>query len=236
MLSYSGSGTCYWRIKSPNNGRIRVQITSLRYACALSCEQFVEFKYGLSLAATGARMCCSPTVTQFLSDGHYVIIISTASQASQFVIQYRNEGGTTAPQRSPPRPATTVFVGRWSGWGGWSACTEKCGACGVRSRIRSCLSGRCSGSSRETQTCNLNACARGTTVSGGGARGSRRGKRQIDMAGNVVEEEEEKEEHEEESHLGHSATLLMTAIRQKRNANYWCCERYLAKGSVCVHV
>ncbi|CAJ0584255.1 unnamed protein product, partial [Mesorhabditis spiculigera] len=179
MLSYSGSGTCYWRIKSPNNGRIRVQIRSLRYACALSCEQFVEFKYGLSLAATGVRMCCSPTVTQFLSDGHYVIIISTASQASQFVIQYRN-GRNNGPSKISTTPS------------GYSICWKV-----VRLGRLVCVHRK---------------------------------------VWRMREEEEEEEEHEEETHLGHSATSFMTAIRQKRNANYWCCERYLARGSVCVHV
>ncbi|CAJ0947083.1 unnamed protein product, partial [Mesorhabditis belari] len=204
-LTYYGSGTCYWRIKSPNQGRIRLQISKIGYACAVSCEQFVEIKSGLSLAATGARMCCQPTMTQMLSDSSTVILISRATQSSQFVIQYRNEGGV-AQQRAPARQPVPVTFGRWSGWSGWSRCTEQCGACGTRQRKRSCLSGRCSGSSLESQICNFNACRRGTTF-------YRRGKRSALL-----------EYFEDE------------VTRVKRNTEWWCCERYLARGSVCVHV
>ncbi|UMM39756.1 hypothetical protein L5515_016668 [Caenorhabditis briggsae] len=63
-----------------------------------------------------------------------------------------------------PTPTTTVYPGSasWSGWGEWSACSQPCGGCGTRTRVRACYGGNqvCVGSNLDRQSCNTQVCAK----------------------------------------------------------------------------
>ncbi|KAI1703337.1 astacin (Peptidase family m12A) domain-containing protein [Ditylenchus destructor] len=47
---------------------------------------------------------------------------------------------------------------QWSSWGAWSECSRPCGGCGIRSRIRVCLSEECEDKAQEFGACNFDAC------------------------------------------------------------------------------
>uniref|UniRef100_A0A8R1HPU0 Zinc metalloproteinase n=1 Tax=Caenorhabditis japonica TaxID=281687 RepID=A0A8R1HPU0_CAEJA len=63
------------------------------------------------------------------------------------------------------RPTPTTYApdtASWSDWGEWSVCSQPCGGCGTRTRVRACYGGnqKCPGSNLEKQGCNAQACAK----------------------------------------------------------------------------
>uniref|UniRef100_A0A1I7TJ47 Metalloendopeptidase n=1 Tax=Caenorhabditis tropicalis TaxID=1561998 RepID=A0A1I7TJ47_9PELO len=88
-ISYSGSSDCYWRIVAANGGNVRFEITYVMYRCSPVCEEFVEIKAEYSHEATGYRQCCRAILGERISKGNSVLIISKATQNSQFVLRYR---------------------------------------------------------------------------------------------------------------------------------------------------
>uniref|UniRef100_A0A1I7YRC0 TIL domain-containing protein n=1 Tax=Steinernema glaseri TaxID=37863 RepID=A0A1I7YRC0_9BILA len=69
-----------------------------------------------------------------------------------------------SPQRDTTQTTTAVpsttrsGYNIWSEWGPWSECSRPCGGCGIRSRLRQCLTAECESKSQEFSTCNLKAC------------------------------------------------------------------------------
>jgi len=130
------------------------------------------FRKGMSLSSqtkydqlhdkTGYRQCCVVVPGQKLSQGADILIISRARQQSQFVLRYRagnqhfvlkmvnviSEGLSSQQPRSLPAPASQTRPSSTNGavylhWSEWSGCSELCGACGTRTRSRTCAGGIC---------------------------------------------------------------------------------------------
>lgn len=59
-------------------------------------------------------------------------------------------GASTTSTTTTPRPT-------WGQWGSWSSCSATCGD-GTQRRERTCSSSGCTGSSSESQVCNLRQC------------------------------------------------------------------------------
>ncbi|PIC16298.1 hypothetical protein B9Z55_022952 [Caenorhabditis nigoni] len=176
---------CVWRIRNPG-GNVEVVFDKVNFQCSDPCQSYVEVKYLSQKTSTGARLCCSlPSVIR--SEGDDVIIIyrgtpNTAYGWKGFTLRYRALGGTpttsvatarptaattTRPywtRTTRPTPTTTVYPGTasWSGWGEWSACSQPCGGCGTRTRVRACYGGNqvCPGSNLDRQSCNTQVCAK----------------------------------------------------------------------------
>ncbi|ULT80459.1 hypothetical protein L3Y34_010787 [Caenorhabditis briggsae] len=176
---------CVWRIRNPG-GNVEVVFDKVNFQCSDPCQSYVEVKYLSQKTSTGARLCCSlPSVIR--SEGDDVIIIyrgtpNTAYGWKGFTLRYRALGGTpitsvatarptaattTRPywtRTTRPTPTTTVYPGSasWSNWGEWSACSQPCGGCGTRTRVRACYGGNqvCVGSNLDRQSCNTQVCAK----------------------------------------------------------------------------
>ncbi|EYC18170.1 hypothetical protein Y032_0028g1714 [Ancylostoma ceylanicum] len=158
-LSYSGASKCYWRIRTSPGQKIRFQLTYVYFKCAPTCEEFVEVKYEESLDRTGFRQCCRAEYDEIVSSGNSILILTHATENSQFVLRYRMEE-VFIPTTTPA--ANTRGI--WSKWSQWGSCTEKCGACGLRKRIRICSITPCYGTPMQTQVCNQQGCPAGTNV------------------------------------------------------------------------
>lgn len=175
---------CVWRIRNPG-GNVEVMFDQVNFQCADPCQSYVEVKYLSQKTSTGARLCCSlPSVIR--SEGDDVIIIlrgtpNTAVGWRGFTLKYRAIGGTpitpatvrptyattTRPywtRTTRPTPTTTVApdTASWSAWGEWSACSQPCGGCGTKTRVRACYGGNqvCPGSNLDRESCNAHACAK----------------------------------------------------------------------------
>lgn len=160
-ISYSGSSDCYWRIVSANGGNVRFELTYVMYRCSPVCEEFVEMKAEYSHEATGYRQCCKAVLGERISKGNSVLIISKATQNSQFVLRYREDG--TAPTQRPP-PVRVAAPRSYSLlWSGWTRCSENCGSCGTQYRERCTSTTNCLRSAKQTRVCNTQPCAQGTT-------------------------------------------------------------------------
>ncbi|CAD6188674.1 unnamed protein product [Caenorhabditis auriculariae] len=61
---------------------------------------------------------------------------------------------------SPAQNESTSSASEWGLWGEWSSCSQPCGGCGTRTRIRACYGGgrTCPGSNLVTETCNAQTC------------------------------------------------------------------------------
>ncbi|CAB3401189.1 unnamed protein product [Caenorhabditis bovis] len=80
-----------------------------------------------------------------------------------------NTSDTSLSQASTNRPIVTTTTvspyyktGSWGLWGEWSVCSQPCGGCGKRTRVRACYGGneQCHGSNLEDGACNTQACAK----------------------------------------------------------------------------
>ncbi|ETN85645.1 thrombospondin type 1 domain protein [Necator americanus] len=170
-LSYSGASSCYWRVRAPTGQRIRFELTYVYFKCAPTCEEFVEIKYGISHDRTGFRQCCRAEYGEVVSHGNSILILTHATRTSQFVLRYRAEGTFEAT----PLPVVGSSSGEWTVWSTWTTCSERCGACGVRTRRRKCIRETCHGTPLQTQVCNLEGCPPGTPVAGRRYAGYRTG-------------------------------------------------------------
>ncbi|CAI2356434.1 unnamed protein product [Caenorhabditis sp. 36 PRJEB53466] len=174
---------CVWRIRNPG-GSVEVVFDTLNFQCSDPCQSYVEVKWLSQKTATGARLCCSlPSVIR--SEGDDILIVyrgypNTAYGWKGFTLRYRAIGGspttvattrpttytTTRPywtRTSVPTPTTVApETASWSGWGEWSVCSQPCGGCGTRTRVRACYGGNqeCAGSNLEKEGCNAQTCAK----------------------------------------------------------------------------
>ncbi|EPB79381.1 hypothetical protein ANCCEY_01540 [Ancylostoma ceylanicum] len=69
--------------------KIRFQLTYVYFKCAPTCEEFVEVKYEESLDRTGFRQCCRAEYDEIVSSGNSILILTHATENSQFVLRYR---------------------------------------------------------------------------------------------------------------------------------------------------
>ncbi|KIH56989.1 hypothetical protein ANCDUO_12828 [Ancylostoma duodenale] len=76
------------RAYSPGQ-KIRFQLTYVYFKCAPTCEEFVEIKYDESLDRTGFRQCCRAEYDELVSHGNTILILTHATENSQFVLRYR---------------------------------------------------------------------------------------------------------------------------------------------------
>ncbi|KHN74560.1 Zinc metalloproteinase nas-33 [Toxocara canis] len=159
-LNHSVSGQCYWRISAYPGGRVRFQVTDVFFKCGPTCEEFIEIKYLADMQVTGFRLCCYPEGGTILSRGPYILVIIRAVAPSRFALRYISEGGTeiaVSPHQS--------FESVWGNWNAWSECSERCGACGVRLRRRTCAGRLCKQQfETQSQQCNMRACEPGATL------------------------------------------------------------------------
>lgn len=158
-LNYSVSTTCYWRISAYPGGRVRFEVTDVFFKCSPTCSEFLEIKYTADMQLTGFRLCCFPEGGAILSEGPFIIVIIRAVAPSRFALRYISEGGE---EPVPSEPVGNSL----GGWSAWSTCSERCGACGLRTRRRVCQGRACRQSRYDSQTqiCNMKACESGATL------------------------------------------------------------------------
>uniref|UniRef100_A0A914S5F6 Peptidase M12A domain-containing protein n=1 Tax=Parascaris equorum TaxID=6256 RepID=A0A914S5F6_PAREQ len=117
-------------------GRVRFEVTDVFFKCSPTCSEFLEIKYAADMQLTGFRLCCFPEGGAILSEGPFIIVIIRAVAPSRFALRYISDGGQ--------EPLTSEPVGNSLGvWSAWSTCSERCGACGLRTRRRVCQGRAC---------------------------------------------------------------------------------------------
>ncbi|RCN48417.1 hypothetical protein ANCCAN_05565 [Ancylostoma caninum] len=104
--SFCFSSVCIQlHFQSPGQ-KIRFQLTYVYFKCAPTCEEFVEIKYDESLDRTGFRQCCRAEYNEMVSYGDVILILTHATENSQFVLRYRME--EVLPRTTPPAPRGTT--------------------------------------------------------------------------------------------------------------------------------
>ncbi|XP_013405873.1 zinc metalloproteinase dpy-31 isoform X2 [Lingula anatina] len=82
-FSYKKGQTCNWLIKAPHDKLIAVRFTGTRFGfpCTtypyVTCDDYVEVRYGDDIGVTGARFCCQerPNVTIISSSNEVLVLL-----------------------------------------------------------------------------------------------------------------------------------------------------------------
>uniref|UniRef100_A0A0N4VKC9 Zinc metalloproteinase n=1 Tax=Enterobius vermicularis TaxID=51028 RepID=A0A0N4VKC9_ENTVE len=162
---YPHNSECIWLFKAPEGGRVYFEFTeTFELFCEDTCDKaYVELKVNEDFRKTGYRFCC-PKVPEkvFESKTNEIIVIFRANQYMARGFQAR-----IWTDKITPDEVTIISNSCSSGencicdeWGEWtSSCTQQCGGCGRRTRIRSCSSKDCR--AEEKRACNFKACPPG---------------------------------------------------------------------------
>ncbi|MFH4977917.1 hypothetical protein AB6A40_004626 [Gnathostoma spinigerum] len=68
-----------------------------------------------------------------------------------------NRDQSCPQERCPLTIPTKKYAGEWGSWSLWSFCSQTCGG-GFRERTRSCRRGRCDGTTKESEACEVQSC------------------------------------------------------------------------------
>uniref|UniRef100_A0A0N5AJB4 Zinc metalloproteinase n=1 Tax=Syphacia muris TaxID=451379 RepID=A0A0N5AJB4_9BILA len=165
---YDVGERCSWVITTQKDKRIEFEfVDEFSMLCTTTCVDYVELKIGSDLANTGYRFCCETADTPLISSGKRAVIIfnSVLSDDIGFKIRFRSTTKKpvtikpTIPETTTEMTTTTVAGNNiWSEWESWSECTRPCGACGIKTRTRTCSTAHCVGKNQQFSSCNFNAC------------------------------------------------------------------------------
>ncbi|KAK0426861.1 hypothetical protein QR680_009939 [Steinernema hermaphroditum] len=169
---YDENQMCSWIVKAPYGQRVEVEfVDDFSFLCTSTCIDYVELKIQRDQKNTGMRFCCFDKPSEKLISESRIMAIIFRSQASNDVgfrlrvrstfkpyISRNEPEKITTPSTTPVPSTTKAGYNIWSEWGPWSECSRPCGGCGIRSRLRQCLTKECESKSQEFSTCNLKAC------------------------------------------------------------------------------
>ncbi|KAI1713688.1 astacin (Peptidase family m12A) domain-containing protein [Ditylenchus destructor] len=178
---YSENQQCNWIIRTVDSygsldqkseKRIEVEfVGDFSFLCSSTCLDYVEIKLSRDQRSTGARFCCDHKPSTSVVSEYSQIAVIFRSQASRDIGVHLRVRATTDKATDPFMVASSKHVStgmvtlkpnnlpnQWSSWGAWSECSRPCGGCGIRSRIRVCLSEECEDKAQEFGACNFDAC------------------------------------------------------------------------------
>uniref|UniRef100_A0AC35TGF5 Zinc metalloproteinase n=1 Tax=Rhabditophanes sp. KR3021 TaxID=114890 RepID=A0AC35TGF5_9BILA len=159
---------CSWIIKVPRYKRVEVQfVDNFGFLCTSTCMDFVELKLQVDQKNTGPRFCCTDKPEEtMVSEGNVMAVIFRSQIGSDvgFRMGFKVTGKRAKLNKSlermetTERPTTISGFNVWSEWDSWSVCSKTCGACGFKTRNRSCKTSECHGRDQEFSTCNSEPC------------------------------------------------------------------------------
>lgn len=103
---------------------------------------------GINWAEWGSFSQCSAVCNRGIRSRSRSCPVPNACPGAAFEQNYCNE---------QPCSTNNGGTGMWSLWSDWSLCSVTCGN-GIKKRTRSCSTGNCPGSYRETDTCMVSTC------------------------------------------------------------------------------
>uniref|UniRef100_A0A0N4U9R3 Zinc metalloproteinase n=1 Tax=Dracunculus medinensis TaxID=318479 RepID=A0A0N4U9R3_DRAME len=149
---------CAWLIESPFGTNVFFEfIDNFHIECHTTCDAaYVEIKNRADFRTTGYRFCCSKKPSEiFKSEANKMVLIYRSGRGNK---GFKARIWSNAPPKTSKFAVDSCNCGEWSEW--TTLCSQQCGGCGKRSRIRYCSRQDCR--TEDKRTCNYDACPPGT--------------------------------------------------------------------------
>lgn len=180
---YGPNQKCSWIITAPVGKQLKLEfVESFQFYCEITCYDWVEIKNTTDFANTGMRFCCyeAPQEAIYSAINKMVILFRVHTNYSfpgfkaKISLYSKDEvkpttappfGSTLRPTKPvaslklPLPPTSGIDFSGWSKWGVWSYCSQSCGACGVKTRLRTCLRPPCLGDAQKSERCAYKVCS-----------------------------------------------------------------------------